>query len=254
MQYRKDIGCQALGAKPGLRHTQALELISTPATARSSLMSQAVRSTYTPKVLAGIGSFGGLFDARVLQGLPHPVLVASTDGVGTKVKLAAQTGRYHGPSGRISSITASTTSSCRAPALIFPGLFCHLGGLSPEVVAEIVGGIAAACRAAGCALLGGETAEMPGVYAPGEFDVAGTIVGLVEREQHLTQRQDLRAGDVLVGLRSSGPHTNGYSLIRRVFDGVPWTPFIPNWAFPWRMRSSRRTAPTCRCCARCWST
>jgi phosphoribosylformylglycinamidine cyclo-ligase/phosphoribosylamine--glycine ligase/phosphoribosylformylglycinamidine cyclo-ligase len=183
-----------------------------------SLMSQAVRSTYGPEVLAGIGAFGGLYDAGALQSMDRPALVASIDGVGTKVKLAAQAGRY-------ASIGMDIVNHCindilvqGASPLFFLDYFAT-SQLKPAVVAEIVGGMAQACRQAGCALLGGETAEMPGVYAPGEFDVAGAIVGVVERGRMLP-RSGIAPGDVLVGLRSSGPHTNGYSLIRRVFAEV----------------------------------
>jgi phosphoribosylformylglycinamidine cyclo-ligase/phosphoribosylamine--glycine ligase/phosphoribosylformylglycinamidine cyclo-ligase len=189
------------------------------------LMRAAVQSTYGPEVLAGLGAFGGLFDAAALKGLDAPVLVASTDGVGTKVKLAAQAGRY-------GSIGQDLVNHCLDDILVqgarplFFLDYVAAARLVPEQVAEIVGGIAAACRAAGCALLGGETAEMPGVYASGEFDVAGTIIGVVERAQVLP-RSDVQPGDVLIGLSSSGPHTNGYSLIRRVFEGVPLETVFP---------------------------
>jgi phosphoribosylformylglycinamidine cyclo-ligase/phosphoribosylamine--glycine ligase/phosphoribosylformylglycinamidine cyclo-ligase len=182
------------------------------------LMREAVRSTYGPHVLAGIGAFGGLFDAAELKAMRAPVLVASTDGVGTKVKLAAQVGRYE-------SIGHDLVNHCLNDILVqgarplFFLDYVAASKLEPEMVAEVVRGLAAACRAAGCALLGGETAEMPGVYQPGEFDVAGTIIGVVEREATLP-RPTVQPGDVLIGLRSSGPHTNGYSLIRKVFEGV----------------------------------
>ena len=217
MQYRKDIGYQALCEKPVSAYAGAGVDIDAGNRA-VHLMSQAVKSTYTPNVLGGIGSFGGLFDVQFLQDCRQPVLVASTDGVGTKVKLAAQTGRYHGIGQDIVNHCINDILVQGASPLFFLDYFAT-SAVQPEVTAEIVGGMAAACREAGCALLGGETAEMPGVYAPGEFDVAGTIIGLVERD-HILPRSDLRAGDVLIGLRSSGPHTNGYSLIRRVFDGV----------------------------------
>jgi phosphoribosylformylglycinamidine cyclo-ligase/phosphoribosylamine--glycine ligase/phosphoribosylformylglycinamidine cyclo-ligase len=183
------------------------------------LMRDSVRATYGPEVLAGIGAFGGLFDAGALQQMAGPVLVASTDGVGTKVKLAAQVGRYE-------SIGRDLVNHCINDILVqgarplFFLDYVAASKLKPEMVAEVVSGLAAACRAAGCALLGGETAEMPGVYQLNEFDVAGTIVGVVEREQILP-RGNVQAGDVLIGLRSSGPHTNGYSLIRKVFENTP---------------------------------
>ncbi|MGQ0603280.1 MAG: phosphoribosylformylglycinamidine cyclo-ligase [Anaerolineales bacterium] len=185
------------------------------------LMRDAVQSTYGPQVLAGIGAFGGLFNAVALKEMSTPVLVASTDGVGTKVKLAAQVGRYQ-------SIGHDLVNHCLNDILVqgarplFFLDYIAASKLEPKVIAEVVSGLAAACRAAGCALLGGETAEMPGVYQPGEFDVAGAIVGVVERE-HILPKPGVQAGDVLLGLRSSGPHTNGFSLIRKIFEGETLT-------------------------------
>jgi phosphoribosylformylglycinamidine cyclo-ligase len=180
-----------------------------------ALMKDAVRSTYSEAVLAGIGSFGGLFDASVLKQMDHPVLVASTDGVGTKVKLAASVGRYRGIGHDIVNHCINDILVQGAKPLFFMDYFAT-SKLNPEQTAEVVTGIAEACREAGMALLGGETAEMPGVYQPDEFDVAGTIVGVLEREAILP-RPTIQAGDVLIGFQSSGPHTNGYSLIRKVF-------------------------------------
>jgi phosphoribosylaminoimidazole synthetase len=141
------------------------------------------------------------------------------------VKLAAQAGRY-------ASIGEDIVNHCindilvqGAKPLFFLDYFAT-SALKPEVTADIVGGMAKACREAGCALIGGETAEMPGVYLPDEFDVAGTIVGVVERDRILP-RTDLRPGDLLVGIRSSGPHTNGYSLIRRIFRNIPLDTQVP---------------------------
>jgi len=177
-----------------------------------ALMREAVRSTFTPAVLADVGSFGGLF---ALHGLPRePVLVASTDGVGTKVKLAAEHGRWHGIGQDIVNHCINDILVQNARPLFFLDYIAS-SRLVPEQVADVVTGIAEACRGAGCALLGGETAEMPGVYAQDAFDVAGTVVGLVDRSALLPQPQAMQAGDVLIGLSSSGPHTNGYSLIRR---------------------------------------
>jgi phosphoribosylformylglycinamidine cyclo-ligase len=184
-----------------------------------ALMRNAVKSTYGPEVLAGIGSFGGLFDASALKALNDPVLVASTDGVGTKVKLAAQLGRYEAIGHDIVNHCIDDILVQGARPLFFLDYIAS-SKLDPEMVATVVKGMAAACRESGCALLGGETAEMPGVYQPGEFDVAGMIVGLVDRSQILPRTAELRAGDVLIGLRSSGPHTNGYSLIRKIFQDI----------------------------------
>jgi phosphoribosylformylglycinamidine cyclo-ligase len=194
------------------------------------LMKEAVKSTYGPQVLAGIGSFGGLFDASLLKQMDHPVLVSSTDGVGTKVKLGAA-------SGYIRSLGHDIVNHCiddilvqGARPLFFLDYFAT-SKLVPEMTAEIVTGMAEACREAGMALIGGETAEMPGVYATGEFDIAGTIVGVLERDQMLP-RSGIQPGDVLIGLRSSGPHTNGYSLIRKVFENVPLDTVYPELGIP----------------------
>ncbi len=190
-----------------------------------ALMRQAVQSTYGPAVLAGIGAFGGLYDGAAVKLLEAPVLVASTDGVGTKVRLAAQAGRYAGIGHDIVNHCVNDILVQGARPLFFLDYIAS-SRLDPQQVAAVVGGMAEACRAAGCALLGGETAEMPGVYAPGEFDVVGTVVGLVERAASLP-RADLAAGDVIIGLRSSGPHTNGYSLIRRIIAGLPLDQIMP---------------------------
>ena len=177
------------------------------------LMKAAVRSTFTPNVLADVGSFGGLF---ALSELPaQPLLVASTDGVGTKVKLAAEHGSWQTIGQDIVNHCLNDILVQGARPLFFLD-YIAADKLVPENVAAIVLGMADACRAAGCALLGGETAEMPGVYTPGSCDVAGTIVGLVDRQNLLPRTQAMQPGDLLLGLPSSGPHTNGYSLIRRI--------------------------------------
>ncbi|MBI1298993.1 phosphoribosylformylglycinamidine cyclo-ligase [bacterium] len=182
------------------------------ATRAVDMMKDAIRRTYTPSVLADVGSFGGLF---ALENLPdQPVLVASTDGVGTKVKLAAQLGRWHGIGHDIVNHCVNDILVQGARPLFFLD-YIATSKLIPEAVAAVVTGIAEACEAVGCALLGGETAEMPGVYAEGAFDVAGTIVGVVGRGALLPRPDQMAVGDVILGLPSSGPHTNGYSLIRR---------------------------------------
>ena len=171
------------------------------------------RSTFTSGVLSEIGSFGGLF--RLEPGLYRDtVLVASADGVGTKLKVAFMVNRHD-------TIGADLVNHCVNDILVqgaqplFFLDYLATGRLSPEVAESIVTGIAGACRENGCALLGGETAEMPGFYADGEYDVAGFIVGAVERSRLITGRA-IAIGDVLVGVPSSGLHTNGYSLARRV--------------------------------------
>jgi len=189
------------------------------------LMKDSVKATYNESVLAGIGSFGGLFDASALKQMNNPVLVASTDGVGTKVKLAASVGRYRGIGHDIVNHCINDILVQGARPLFFMDYFAT-SKLNPEQTADVVTGIAEACKESGMALLGGETAEMPGVYRDGEFDVAGTIVGVLERDRILP-RSNLLAGDLILGLPSSGPHTNGYSLIRKVFEGVDLETVIP---------------------------
>ena len=171
------------------------------------------RSTFTAGVLSDIGSFGGLF--RLEPGrYRDPVLVASADGIGTKLKVAFLARRHH-------TIGADLVNHCVNDILVqgadplFFLDYLATGALSPTVAESIVGGIAAACRENGCALLGGETAEMPGFYGEGEYDVAGFIVGAVDRSRLITGRT-IAVGDLLVGVPSSGLHTNGYSLARRV--------------------------------------
>ncbi|RLT45166.1 MAG: phosphoribosylformylglycinamidine cyclo-ligase [Chloroflexi bacterium] len=186
------------------------------ATRAVEMMKAAVRATHTPAVLADVGSFGGLF---ALTDLPaNPVLVASTDGVGTKVKLAAQLGRWQGIGHDIVNHCANDILVQGARPLFFLD-YIATSQIVPEQVAAAVTGVAEACRAIGCVLLGGETAEMPGVYTPGAFDLAGTIVGVVGRDALLPRMDAMRAGDLLIGLPSTGPHTNGYSLIRKAIEG-----------------------------------
>lgn len=186
------------------------------------LMKEAVTATHGPNVLAGVGAFGGLFSlAGLTDRLAQPTLVASTDGVGTKVKLAAELGRYRGIGHDIVNHCLNDIA-CAGEGLrpLFFLDYVASSRLQPEMMAEIVTGMAEACAAVGCALLGGETAEMPGVYRDGEFDVVGTVVGLADASRTFP-RPTLAAGDVLLGLPSSGPHTNGYSLIRRIFAETP---------------------------------
>ncbi len=189
------------------------------------LMKEAVRSTYGPEVLAGIGAFGGLYDAGRLQAARRPVLVASTDGVGTKTRLAVALGRVEGLGEDIVNHCINDILVQGARPLFFLD-YIAMPRLDPEIVARIVGGAARACRAARCALIGGETAEMPGVYAPGELDVVGTIVGWVEREA-IIDGSEIAPGDLAIGFASSGLHTNGYSLARRVLAEEPMTGVHP---------------------------
>lgn len=180
------------------------------------LMSQAVRATYGPEVLLGIGAFGGLFDVSRLQGMRAPALVASTDGVGTKTVVACALGSYETLGWDIVGHCVNDILVQGAEPLFFLD-YVAAPKLDPQVIAAIVSGAAAACQEAGCALLGGETAEMPGVYAPGQMDLVGTIIGLVERDE-IIDGSSITPGDMLLGLPSSGLHTNGFSLVRRIFD------------------------------------
>lgn len=181
------------------------------------LMKAAVEATHGPRVLGGLGSFGGMYDARFLREMDEPILVASTDGVGTKTKVAAALGRYD-------SVGMDIVNHCIDDILVqgaVPLMFLDYvaaSKLDPQMVATIVTGAAQACKAAGCALIGGETAEMPGVYAPGEFDLVGTILGVVDRKD-LIRGENIRPGDVVLALPSAGLHTNGFSLARRALEG-----------------------------------
>jgi phosphoribosylformylglycinamidine cyclo-ligase len=169
-------------------------------------------ATSRPEVLGGLGGFGGLF--RMPEGLDEPVLVSGTDGVGTKLLVAQALDRHETIGIDLVAMCVNDIVVTGAEPLFFLDYFAT-GALDEEVLPAVLAGFAAACRENGCALLGGETAEMPGVYAPGEFDLAGTIVGRVEPE-HVLDGQAIRAGDRAWGLPSTGLHTNGYSLARKV--------------------------------------
>jgi phosphoribosylformylglycinamidine cyclo-ligase len=186
------------------------------------------KSTFTPGVLTEIGSFGGLFRPE-LAGMTEPVLVASADGVGTKLVVAKMMGDY-------SSVGRDLVNHCVNDILVqgaeplFFMDYLGAGVLEPEKMVELISGVADGCRENGCALLGGETAEMPGFYQPGDYELVGFIVGIVDRPKVLDGSK-VRTGDVLVGLPSSGLHTNGYSLARRIVfekaglgitDKAPW--------------------------------
>jgi len=194
------------------------------------LIREAVRSTHGPQVLASVGAFGGLFDVSRLRDVCAPVLVSSVDGVGTKTKIAVAMGRYD-TIGRDLVNHCVNDILCQGARPLFFLDYYASAKLEPERLAAVVGGLAAACRDVSCALLGGETAEMPGVYEPGEFDLVGAIVGWVERDA-IVDGGDIEPGDVLIGLASSGPHTNGYSLIRRVFADVPLDYVYPELGRP----------------------
>lgn len=173
------------------------------------LMRSAVRATHGPQVLADVGYFGGLF------ALDGQVLVASADGVGTKLKLAFALGSHRSIGHDIVNHCVNDILACGARPLFFLDYIAS-GKVVPEQIAEVVTGIAEACREAGCALLGGETAEMPDMYHEGEYDIAGFIVGSVARDR-LIMGENIEPGDVVMALPSNGLHTNGYSLARKVF-------------------------------------
>ena len=177
----------------------------------------AVTATYTPNVLAGLGAFGGLFDASALKELDAPVLVASTDGVGTKTKVAAALGRYGTLGQDLVNHCVNDLLVQNARPLFFLD-YVASGRLEPLLTAALITGVAEGCRAHGMPLLGGETAELPGVYAIGEFDLVGTLVGVVERSRLITGEK-IKQGDVILGLASGGLQTNGFSLARYVLEG-----------------------------------
>jgi phosphoribosylformylglycinamidine cyclo-ligase len=184
-----------------------------------------IAATHGKEVVVGVGPFAGLY---ALPGGGH--LAASADGVGTKIKVAIAAGEHRGIGTDIVNHCINDIATAGARPLFFLDYFAT-GKLDPEVFAQLIEGMTAACREAGCALLGGETAEMPGVYALGDYDLAGFIVGLVEPGQR-PDPAAIRAGDAIVGLPSSGLHTNGYSLVRRVFEDVPLAKVYPELGRP----------------------
>ena len=192
-------------------YTKAGVNIDTAAKAKELIVKYA-QSTLRPEVLSGIGFFGGLFE---FKGYRQPVLVSSVDGVGTKLKIASALGRHETVGIDIVNHCVNDILTGGAEPLFFLD-YIAMGRLVPEQVGAIAQGLAQACREAGCALIGGETAEMPGLYAGGDYDLAGFIVGVVEKEK-IIQGRTIVAGDSIIGLPSSGLHTNGYSLARKIF-------------------------------------
>ena len=187
------------------------------ATRATDRIKELARTTFNPRTLSDIGSFGGMFDGA-FPDLAGPVLVASADGVGTKLKIAFATGVHN-------TVGADLVNHCVNDILVqgarplFFLDYIATGKLSPDTVASVIEGIAAGCRDNGCVLLGGETAEMPGFYGEGEYDIAGFIVGVVDRK-HIIDGKTITAGDAVLALPSVGLHTNGYSLARKLFFEV----------------------------------
>jgi len=174
-----------------------------------------------------LGGFGGLFDLKA-AGFKDPILVSGTDGVGTKLMLAFATRRHETIGIDLVAMCANDVLAQGAEPLFFLDYFAT-GKLETGTAAKVVKGIADGCRQAGCTLVGGETAEMPGMYAPGHYDLAGFVVGAVERTDVLPKTEDMKAGDVLIALPSSGPHANGYSLVRSIVErsGLKWDDRAP---------------------------
>ncbi len=179
------------------------------------LMKQHIARTETDGVLSGIGGFGGLFEPK-LGGMSQPVLVSGTDGVGTKLKLAFLLDRHDTVGIDCVAMCVNDIICCGARPLFFLD-YIACGKNIPERIADIVKGVCDGCVQAGAALIGGETAEMPGFYPEDEYDLAGFCVGMVDKSRIIDNRK-MRAGDIVIALPSSGPHSNGYSLIRKVFD------------------------------------
>ncbi len=191
----------------------------------TDLMKSAVKATYNDHVLAGLGAFGGLFSAKAFGDMANPVLVASTDGVGTKTRVAARLNRWDTIGHDIVNHCVNDILVQGARPLFFLD-YVASSKLEPEQIATVVRGIAGACQAAGAALLGGETAEMPGVYQEGELDLVGTIIGVVDQDK-IIDGSKIQFGDKILALASSGLHTNGYTLGRNALAEESWIDPMP---------------------------
>jgi phosphoribosylformylglycinamidine cyclo-ligase len=228
MQYRTDIGgstLQPVGAQrtaPLHADAYASAGVNIAEGARAvTLMKDAVASTHDARVLAGVGAFGGMLEVSALKNMERPVLVASTDGVGTKTMIAAQLNRWDEIGTDIVHHGINDVLTQGAKPLFFMD-YVAASKLEAQWVATVVSSMARACQAAGCVLLGGETAEMPGVYRTGESDVVGTMIGVADFKDAITGARVV-AGDALIAFPSSGLHTNGYTLARSTLEGLDWT-------------------------------
>jgi phosphoribosylformylglycinamidine cyclo-ligase len=199
------------------RQTYAAAGVDIDAAQRAKeLIKKHARATLRPEVISGVGPFAGLYK---LQGYQEPILVSSVDGVGTKLKIAAALGRHDTIGIDLVNHCVNDILTSGAEPLFFLD-YIAMGKLVPQQVEAIVEGMAGACRAVGCALIGGETAEMPGFYPQGDYDLVGFIIGVVEKGDIIDGRS-IKAGDAIIGLPSSGLHTNGYSLVRKLFGTEP---------------------------------
>ena len=187
------------------------------------LMREHVKRTVIPGVMGGLGGFGGMFELP--EGMKRPVLVSGTDGVGTKLKIAFATNRHDTIGIDCVAMCVNDVLCCGARPLFFLD-YIACGKNIPERIAEIVSGVAEGCVISGCALIGGETAEMPGFYPEDEYDIAGFCVGVVERDEILNPN-NVKAGDIVIAIPSSGVHSNGFSLVRKIFSGHDMNANIP---------------------------
>ena len=201
-----------MGSKE-IRQTYAAAGVDVDVAARAKeLIRKQARTTHRPEVLGGVGFFGGLFE---FKGYRQPVLVSSVDGVGTKLKVAAALNKHETIGIDLVNHCVNDILTCGAEPLFFLD-YIAMGKLVPEQVAAVARGLAQACREVGCTLIGGETAEMPGLYAGEDYDLVGFIIGVVEKE-NIILGKEIEVGDAVIGLPSSGLHTNGYSLARKIF-------------------------------------
>jgi phosphoribosylaminoimidazole synthetase len=208
-----------------------------------ALIGPAAKATARPGADASLGGFAGAFDLKA-AGYADPILLLSTDGVGTKLKIAIETGLHDGIGIDLVAMVVNDLLAQGGEPLMFLDYYA-CGKLNAEAAARVIGGIARGCTEAGCALGGGETAEMPGLYKAGDYDLAGFAVGAAERGTLLPRLEAVQPGDALIGVASSGPHSNGYSLIRKIVDrsGLPWdatAPFSPGHSLGQALLTSTR--------------